>query len=179
MRFGLNALVLCGLLVACNGGGPEATTGESEAEQFQQLELLKLELMQEDWDFNERVNQGGPSSWSTFFAPNGFELRAGLGVIEGREAIHESFMEGIQSGEISGLRWTADRAEISESGDLGYTMGTYQRSTTDSAGVRTRIWGGYLRIWRRQPDGGWKVEVTSETPVTDPEVIEMPGGGGN
>jgi hypothetical protein len=142
------------------------------------MELLKLELMQADWDFKERVNQVGPSSWSTFFAPDGFEYRSGVGELRGREAIHDSFMEGVYSGSLAALQWIPDRAEVAASGDLGYTVGTYQRDAVDSTGVRTRVRGGYIRIWRRQPDGSWKVEVTSDTPVMDPEVIEMPGGGG-
>jgi ketosteroid isomerase-like protein len=46
-----------------------------------------------------------------------------------------------------------DRIEVSASGDLGYAYGSCEAASPDSR--RT----GYLRVWTRQPDGGFKVLV--------------------
>jgi ketosteroid isomerase-like protein len=106
------------------------------------------------------------------------EFRSGVGQLDGREEIHDSFMEGVYSGSLASLRWNPGRAEVSATGDLGYTVGTYQRDSVDTAGTRIRVRGGYIRVWRRQPDDSWKVEATSDTPVTAPEVIEAAESGG-
>ena len=50
------------------------------------------------------------------------------------------------------LTWIAEKAEVSNSGDLGYSTGTYTATfgeTTDK--------GKYVTIWRKQSDGSWKV----------------------
>jgi len=53
-----------------------------------------------------------------------------------------------------------DRIEVSGSGDLGYAYGSCD--AVPSAAGRT----GYLRVWARQPDGGFKVivDVTLDLP---------------
>ncbi len=46
-----------------------------------------------------------------------------------------------------------ERAVAAPAGDFGYTYGTYGEK--DAAGVEQRV--GYMRIWRRASDGGWKI----------------------
>jgi mannose-6-phosphate isomerase-like protein (cupin superfamily) len=46
------------------------------------------------------------------------------------------------------LQWTATKAEISGSGDVGYTAGTYQIGPEK---------GKYITVWKKQADGSWKV----------------------
>jgi ketosteroid isomerase-like protein len=101
-----------------------------------------------------------------------------VGEINGQDAIQAVFNEGIFSGAIASLRWAPERAEVSVTGDLGYTVGRYQTSGVDSEGVRTVVEGTYVRIWRRQLDDSWKVEMTLGNPVGAPQVVPPPSGGG-
>ena len=48
------------------------------------------------------------------------------------------------------LQWTPAKAEVSESGDLGRTSGTYESTM---GGVTDR--GKYLTVWKKQADGSW------------------------
>ena len=57
------------------------------------------------------------------------------------------------------------RAEVSLSGDLGYTVGRFESVSVDSMGVETRGQGLYVSIWRRQEDGSWKVEMDLGNPT--------------
>jgi ketosteroid isomerase-like protein len=52
------------------------------------------------------------------------------------------------------------RAGISHAGDLGYTYGSY-KTAADSA----RPAGYYVRIWKRNEAGHWKLVVDKEAPV--------------
>ncbi|RJP73348.1 MAG: nuclear transport factor 2 family protein [Candidatus Zixiibacteriota bacterium] len=54
----------------------------------------------------------------------------------------------------AGLAWEPAFAEVSRSGDLGYTLGpwTYRPSLRDSI----QAYGHYVTVWRRQADGAWK-----------------------
>ena len=50
------------------------------------------------------------------------------------------------------LQWTPTKAEISASGDLGTTAGTYDMTM---GGIAEK--GKYVTVWKKQSDGAWKV----------------------
>lgn len=52
------------------------------------------------------------------------------------------------------LTWKADSIVVTESGTIGYSTGTW--SQTAPTGTLT---GPYLAVWRKQPDGRWKVLI--------------------
>ena len=55
------------------------------------------------------------------------------------------------------LRFQADRVEVSASGDLAYTQGTYTlRSTDPRTHQPFEDHGSYVTTYRRQADGSWK-----------------------
>lgn len=51
-----------------------------------------------------------------------------------------------------------DMLEIEGRGDLAYVRGTYSETVTrPGADTPTKDTGKYIEIWRKQPDGSWKV----------------------
>lgn len=64
-----------------------------------------------------------------------------------------SYMEG-RSGE---LFWEPIGADISKSGDLGYTWGRYTFTATNEEGEAVVSHGKYMSVWKLQADGTWKV----------------------
>jgi ketosteroid isomerase-like protein len=54
------------------------------------------------------------------------------------------------------LSWQPMNAEISKSGDLGFTYGVYELSIKDSV-----YKGTYVSIWKKQNDGSWKFVLDS------------------
>jgi len=56
------------------------------------------------------------------------------------------------------LVWQATSAQVAEAGDLGYTLGTYEL-TVEQEGVPAVTVGKYVTLWKKQPDGSWKVAV--------------------
>ncbi len=61
------------------------------------------------------------------------------------------------------LTWTPSEAEVSASGDMGYTWGRYTYSDPGSKGKPVVLTGTYVTIWRRQADGSWKVALDGGT----------------
>jgi len=55
------------------------------------------------------------------------------------------------------LTWSPSKADAS--GDLGYTIGTYRIETQDPEGNPLAIDGKYMTVWKKQPDGTWRVGV--------------------
>lgn len=54
------------------------------------------------------------------------------------------------------LRWQPAFADVSDTGDLGYTTGPWTFS--DSAGIPV-AYGHYVSVWRRHADSTWRVAV--------------------
>ena len=57
------------------------------------------------------------------------------------------------------LEYSPAIADVGGAADLGYTIGTYHMKLPGSDGIIADIDGKYLTIWKRQPDGTWKVAV--------------------
>ena len=55
------------------------------------------------------------------------------------------------------LEWHPNKAGVARSGDLGYTSGTYVWTFKDASGKPMSDKGKYLTVWKKQPDGSWKV----------------------
>ncbi|HKQ52157.1 MAG TPA: nuclear transport factor 2 family protein, partial [Pyrinomonadaceae bacterium] len=63
------------------------------------------------------------------------------------------------------LTWQPAKAEVSRSGDLGYTYGAYALKAADEKSSEE---GNYLRIWKRQADGKWRVVLDLLSPIPPP-----------
>ena len=46
---------------------------------------------------------------------------------------------------------------VARSGDFGYTVAVEEITITDAEGNPTTIHSRYLAVWRKEPDGTWKV----------------------
>lgn len=60
------------------------------------------------------------------------------------------------------LTWQVTKAEVSRSGDLGYSYGSYELKVSEGFVAES---GNYLRIWKKQPDGKWKVVLDLSNPI--------------
>lgn len=101
---------------------------------------------------------------ATFLAPDG-------PIVEGREAIHAT-AKGLFSMPGFQLTWKASKAGVAASGDMGYSIGTYQLTANDPAGEPVTSDGKYLTVWQKQADGAWKVIADSPSPVPPPAAAE-------
>ena len=115
--------------------------------------------------FNQATAERGAAGWVSFFAPNGSMISAGVGEVQGAEAI-QATMEGAFADASYRLTWEPSRAEVSASGDLGYTVGRYTSVRVGNLGQEVRSSGLYVSIWRRQEDGSWKVEMDLGNPTS-------------
>jgi uncharacterized protein (TIGR02246 family) len=144
------------LLVACAPAGPEVDVA---AERSAVL------------DADRAWSETPPDldAFASVFTPDAVNLMGGSPPDQGIQAIRASTAElfGAPGFELS---WEATRADVSACGDLAYTIGSYQITTNDAAGTpRTRP-GKYLTLWKKQPDGEWKVAVDAPSENAPPPV---------
>jgi len=62
--------------------------------------------------------------------------------------------------------WKASQAGIADSGDLGYTYGTVSLPGAGPAGAAAT--GDYLKIWKKDAAGAWKIVVDVLAPRPGP-----------
>jgi ketosteroid isomerase-like protein len=68
------------------------------------------------------------------------------------------------SSQISKLSWTPIKSDVAESDDLGYTYGSYELKF---AGTNKSEKGYYVRVWKRNDRGNWKLVLDTFSPVPD------------
>ena len=121
-------------------------------------QTLKESLLQADRNFDQAAAARGAEGWGSFFAEDGMMVTGPGAPIQGRTAVREAMMPLFSKPENS-LRWTPEIAVASKSGDLGYTIGTSRFRGLNPEGKRVERDGRYVTIWRKDPQGGWKVVV--------------------
>jgi ketosteroid isomerase-like protein len=57
------------------------------------------------------------------------------------------------------ISWKTKEVEVAQSGDIGYTSGTYEVTMTDPTGTPVNDRGKYLEVWKKQADGTWKCVI--------------------
>jgi ketosteroid isomerase-like protein len=89
----------------------------------------------------------------------------GKGVARGKNAVSKAWLPFFTDRSLF-LKWHPTQVEISSSGDLGYSIGDYERIGKDASGNPATVIGNYVSIWRKQRDGRWKIVLDIGTPGT-------------
>jgi ketosteroid isomerase-like protein len=104
--------------------------------------------------FAKDVLQRGGAGFADWFADDGVALGNGASPLIGKVAIARGANWSPKDYE---LTWTPTDAMMGPSGDMGYTWGHYEGRSKDANGNPVLTSGRYITMWRRQPDGAWKV----------------------
>jgi len=148
----LLGLAACAPAERADGSGPSG-------------EELRQALLRTDREFSEASQaQGAAKAFADYMTEDAVMLPNGAHIVEGSERIKE-FLDGDADSE---LTWEPLRAEVSASGDLGYTYGTYEYRAADADGKLAVGYGKYVSIWKRQPDGEWKWVLDTGNPSPAP-----------
>jgi ketosteroid isomerase-like protein len=124
-------------------------------------------LLAADRAFDAATAERKIDGFSSFLADNVATLRADRPVLRGKAALQQDWKPLLENKSMS-LRWQPTSAEISKSGDLGYTVGSYTITRADEKGGAILGTGKYLTVWRLQKDGTWKVEFDTGVPDAPP-----------
>lgn len=117
------------------------------------------DLLEADRAFNDRTTDRGLDGWVDSFTEDGMELPNGEPVARGKAAIR-AVMTPLLSDPTNKLRWEPEYASVAASGDLGYTFGHATIGKVGPSGVeKVFLKLKYIAIWKRQPDGQWRVAV--------------------
>jgi ketosteroid isomerase-like protein len=119
-------------------------------------------LMQLDRDFDKATKEKGVDGWIEYFAPNGSMLGDTSAPVTGPAAIRKEMEPAFKDPNFS-LRWHPTKAEMMMPGVLGYTVGRWERIRKTKDG-EIRKTGTYTSVWKKQPDGSWKIVLDTGSP---------------
>lgn len=116
--------------------------------------LMTNELMELDREFaRQSVEKGAHDSFLAYIDDSCVLLRPNRTPVIGREKIEEMFSTPDTS---ITLNWKPLFADISKSGDLGYTYGIYTVEMDSPEGTLVTKEGTYATIWKKNKQGKWK-----------------------
>lgn len=112
-------------------------------------------LRQLEADFMKAAAEHGSQGYMSYYADDAVEVPNGEPLIQGKANIAKTM--GFLDQKDNHLTWAPVGADISASGDLGYTYGTYEFRSNDKDGKPVVNHGKYTSIWKKQKDGSWKI----------------------
>jgi ketosteroid isomerase-like protein len=112
-------------------------------------------LLQADREFAQATGARGAEGFISYFAEEVALLPKNSAPVVGKAAAAEMIRRGWAQPGYS-LTWIPLHAELAQSGELGYTYGTYERKFVQDGKPATET-GKYVTMWKRQRDGKWKV----------------------
>lgn len=126
--------------------------------------------------FAQDVAAKGGAGFAEWFAPDGVALGNGTAPVVGQVAIARSTNWSPQQYQ---LTWTPTDAVMGPSGDMGYTWGHFEGHSKDANGNPVTTSGRYITVWRKQPDGTWKVvlDAGANEPADAGTCCKLPGPG--
>ena len=89
-----------------------------------------------------------------FMTADGATLPPNEPILKGAEAVKKGWA-GLLGLKDAAISWQPTTVQVAESGDIGYTSGTYSLSFTDPKGAKVSDTGKYLEVWKKT-DGEWK-----------------------
>lgn len=136
-------------LISCK---TKKVTSEKEDRVSKNFELIEV-----DRAFSAMSQeQGMKSAFIDYLDSNGTILRSNQMPIVGANAIDYLIQ---QDDTEYTLGWDPRHAEVSESGEMGYTYGIYMMHPKQQDTV---YYGTYTSVWKKQIDGKWKLLLHSE-----------------
>ena len=137
----MRKLVLFPLLLAACATTTPSSSSSNDAESYIRAATPR---------FISAFNAGNADALSSFYADNAMLLLPNAPVVRGPAGVRAAF------GSMRGATLDFAPDQISSCGDMAYEVGHY---TMTVGGNPDR--GNYVAVWRRQPDGSWKMMADS------------------
>lgn len=130
-------------------------------------------LMELDGRFEKSVEAGGGKAFASWFADDAVILSNGKPAVMGHAAIVAQSQWDTKAYQ---LTWVPEGAQMGPSNDMGFTWGHYEGRSKDKNGQPVVVSGRYFTVWKKLPDGAWKValDASADAPPTSGECCTLP-----
>lgn len=96
----------------------------------------------------------------------------GAGVARGVDEVVAAWTPFFEDGGPS-IKWRPQFIEVLEDGNLALSRGPYRLLAQGEDGEVREHWGTFNSVWRRQPDGEWKVVFDAGNAASSPPPAEV------
>ncbi|HEY2857301.1 MAG TPA: SgcJ/EcaC family oxidoreductase [Terracidiphilus sp.] len=152
------AALACGMS-ACNTAAPAAAPDTHDAD----VKAINDTEVQWNKDYEAR----DLDKIAAHYADDGVLMAPGGPAAKGTAAIRAGLQEMMKDPGLT-LKFHATMTDVSKSGELGYTQGSYVMTVTNPMTHKPmKDHGSYVTTYRKQADGSWKAVAdiaTSEVP---------------
>lgn len=155
MRESLLAAMAYLSLAACNPLTRDAAANEAES------------VKAADAALQQAVAANDLNKIMVHYADTAVLMPAAEPAISGKAAITKEWEHILAIPELENTSKLA-RVEVAASNDLAYTMGSYRSRMMGESGVLVDEPGKWLSIWKKQPDGSWRIIVEAYNTDTPP-----------
>ena len=138
------------LILGCAQQQPTAPPDTRAADE---AAIRKLDM---DWSNAAQTKQ--VDAWVAFYSDDATVLPPNEPMASGKEAIRKSIGDLLALPGLN-LKWEPKKVEVSKSGDMAYSFGTYEMALNDPKGNPIMDRGKYVEVWKKQADGSWKCAV--------------------
>lgn len=154
----------------------QKTRSKARVHRENPAEAATTALLQVDRDFVKTGVAKNIDSFMSFIAEDVRFYSAGV-MRTGKLAFREGWAKGFADPSWT-ITWAPLYAEAAQSADLGYTTGSFEIHDKSSDGTPVIRKGSYVTIWRKQPDGTWKValDIGSFVPPKPAPPAQSTGG---
>ena len=115
-------------------------------------------------DFEKARAERGLEGWLSFFADDTADFVRGEPFTFTKEAMRLHLQKSFDPADQ--LTWQPVKIDVAASGDLAYSLGTWQLKGKNPEGKDVTQTGKYITVWKKQKDGSWK--VVADTGTVDP-----------
>ena len=140
------------------GKGPSPTPSAALAEARQAIDKGNAQWI-DAWD------KADATLLSRLFADDGILLGRNGKIFKGPQQIFER-QKPLMEGAGKGVKVTVTTVDLWLNGDTAYETGVWSYNFQPKGQAEQRIGGRYVTLWKRQPDGGWKIWADMGIPGT-------------
>ncbi len=148
MKFYVLLIVVAIGLNSCNHSEPDQPSHEAMKAR---MDSLRNDLLQTDIAFSQLSEQKGRNaSFIAYAAEDAVLLRPFSMPVKGKDTIANllnSYPDSLYT-----LTWVPIKSDVSHSGELGYTYGTYLLKIKDIGNEE----GTYCTVWKKDKNHSWK-----------------------
>jgi ketosteroid isomerase-like protein len=153
MKKGWGLVALLGSLTLSFGCAAQQPAAPPDTRAADEAAIRKADA---DWSKTGEAKQ--LDQWMTFYTDDATLLPPNEPMATNKDAIRKSIGDLLALPGLD-LKWQPTKVEVSRSGDLGYSLGTYEMTANDPAGKPFSERGKYAEVWKKQADGSWKCAV--------------------
>jgi ketosteroid isomerase-like protein len=141
--------------IAVSGAGLPAHAGESPSFTADDIDEAAKVLAKLDDEWSKAAATKDAERVASFYAEDAVAYPPNEPMATGRAAAKKVWAAYFTDASFT-ISWKTLHAEVSKSGELGFTSGPYQASYKGPDGAMVTEKGKYLCTWKKQKDGTWK-----------------------